>query len=1159
MGKFNLKFVKPVASLAIGAAVLTGSFAVSGAADTAFAKAATVKVSKGKLVSAKSGKAVKGYKSYKGILYKNGKKFTGLYKNTYYKTGKKGTGLYKNVYYKAGKKGSGWVGSGSSKKWYQDGKLLTGLGKNSGKLFIKGKYANGIVTYKGVEKLYKDGVVVKTVVDAAKAINNTTVELTFAEAQKASDISAGRFKIEGLDITNAAVKQTDDKVIVLTTAAQTGGKTYTVALDGVKSRTFKGVSNVLPTAITNQTPSLQGIIGKEVTVKTQVDVPAGQSKEGIAVTFNITNSADTSVGNFGKKITAEAFTDANGVASYSYTQYVAGTDDTVEAYPTGNASLKATAAKVYWGNTERLTITEVTTGNALANGSKKVYKVKAQGKDYATAYDANNKALYNYVNVAFAENVNVTPDKLVRGASIEDTGISGNASYPSQVTTGGVNKVQVKLDANGEATFTVTGSNAAVTPIVFVDAATKDDKLAPTELQAKAATVTFALSHTLGLAVKAEGVQNAAAINVGNANNKGTGEGGRKYTVTVTDKDGKIAPAGTKAYVTFVEGSYSTDKKAYILNGTSRVEANKTVRQEIEVKGTKGEATFTLVGDHDAYAAPTVYLENGKEFGLDKADLQTVGETTYFVNAVISNAVLSVVDAAGKDVTTLPTTKTAFFNYDSVDQNEFDYYAGNGIYEVSYQVTANFADVTVSGTFGSKKVYKGTTETVKVLASAGKAVLKVDSENVGSNVTVNASASQVSLPNKTASIAFTKGSQLPAVYTGVISSIDTDKNTLTFAGYDAIKYSTSSFKNEAGVVINEAKFEEYVSDALAAKKKVTVSAVQGTDGAYVLEIEKIDAAPGAITGDITKAELNAAGDELTVTFDKDLKASSVVYADFTLPGVTSGSIKSVSGNKVVLNVTGATTATTVAVAADKVEFTDGTSNSAIAAKPVTQPVKTKLSILTETQENTKAVVEVLAKGNLAVGTKAVNAAITAGEDQAAYNGLKIKFVQDGPSTDVPKAVYNATDKVVTVSLGYDNTKNTLAGVNTAIQALKADGTIVFAEITLTGDDLLFADVVTAQTITFAKGETETAAAPGVYKFTIENNLSVGDVITVNGKSYEAGKAFTVASDNIGTAVNLAAAIKDTDKRFTTVTSAAGVITLTDATADGAAKPTLSIK
>ncbi|MGE7917426.1 S-layer homology domain-containing protein [Viridibacillus sp. NPDC093762] len=1151
MGKFNLKFVKPVASLAIGAAVLTGSFAVSGAADTAFAKAATVKVSKGKLVSAKSGKAVKGYKSYKGVLYKNGKKFTGLYKNTYYKTGKKGTGLYKNVYYKAGKKGSGWVGSGSSKKWYQDGKLLTGLGKNSGKLFIKGKYANGIVTYKGQEKLYKDGVVVKTVVDAAKAINNTTVEVTFAEAQKASDISAGRFKIEGLEVTNASVKQTDDKVIVLTTAAQTGGKTYTVALDGVKSRTFKGVSNVLPTAITNVTPSLQGIIGKEVTVKTQVDVPAGQSKEGIAVTFNITNSADTSVGNFGKKITAEAFTDANGVASYSYTQYVAGTDDTVEAYPTGNASLKATAAKVYWGNTERLTITEVTTGNALANGSKKVYKVKAQ--NYATAYDANNKALYNYVNVAFAENVNVTPDKLVRGASIEDTGISGNASYPSQVTTGGVNKVQVKLDANGEATFTVTGSNAAVTPIVFVDAATKDDKLASTELQAKAATVTFALSHTLGLAVKAEGVQNAAAINVGNANNKGTGEGGRSYTVTVTDKDGKVAPAGTKAYVTFAEGSYSTDKKAYILNGTSRVEANKTVRHEISVTGTKGEATFTLVGDHDAYAAPTVYLENGKEFGLDKADLQIVGETTYFVNAVVNNALLTVVDADGKEVTTLPTTKTAYFNYDSVDQNEFEYFTGNGNYEVSYQVTAHFADVTANG----KVVKKGTTETIKVNASAGKAVLAVTSENVGSNVTVNASASQASLPNKTASIAFTKGSQLPAVYTGVISSIDTSKNTLTFAGYDAIKYSTSSFKNEQGIVINEAKFEEYVTDALAAKKKVTVSAVQGTDGTYVLEIEKIENG-SVVTGTITKAELNAAGDELTVTFDKDLKASSVVYADFTLTGVASGSIKSVSGNKVVLNVTGASTSSTVAVAADSVEFTDGSSNSAITAKPVTQPVVNKISTLSTTKQNIKGATEVLAKGDVTVDTKTVTATVTAGEDQAAYNGLKIKFV-GSTTAATPSAAYNSSDKEVTVTLGYSDGNNTLSNVNTAIQGLAAHGTIDFAKITLTGTALESADVATAKTITLGKGVTAATATAGVYAFTISNNLSSGDVITVNGKSYVAGTDFTVGSTNVVTATNLAVAIEATDKRFATVTSAAGVITLTDATADGAAKPTLSIK
>lgn len=298
--------------------------------------------------------------------------------------------------------------------------------------------------------------------------------------------------------------------------------------------------------------------------------------------------------------------------------------------------------------------------------------------------------MYKYVNVAFAENVNVTPDKLVRDVEVIDTGVTTNAKYPSQVTTGGVNEVRVKVDAKGEATFTLTGSNASVTPVVFVDA-NKDGKYGATELQASAKTVKFALSHTLGLTVKAEGVQNAAAIDA-----KGIGEGGRDYTVTITDKDGKVAPEGTVAYVTFAEGSYSTDKSAYILDANgARVLINKNTVLPIKVTGNKGEATFTLVGARDAFAAPTVYIENGKEAGLDKADLQTVGETTYFVDAVVNNAALKVKNAAGKVVETLPSSQSAFFHYGSVDQNGFDYYTGTGSYEVSYQITAHFADVTV--------------------------------------------------------------------------------------------------------------------------------------------------------------------------------------------------------------------------------------------------------------------------------------------------------------------------------------------------------------------------------------------------------------------------------------------------------------------------------
>lgn len=791
MGKFNLKFVKPVASLAIGAAVLTGSFAVTGAADTAFAKAATVKVSKGKLVSAKSGKAVKGYKSYKGVLYKNGKKFTGLYKNTYYKSGKKGTGLYKNVYYKAGKKGSGWVGSGSSKKWYQDGKLLTGLGKNSGKLFIKGKYANGIVTYKGVEKLYKDGVVVKTVVDAAKAINNTTVEVTFAEAQKASDISAGRFKIEGLEVTNAAVKQTDDKVIVLTTAAQTGGKTYTVALDGVKSRTFKGVSNVLPTAITNQTPSLQGIIGKEVTVKTQVDVPAGQSKEGIAVTFNITNSADTSRGDFGKKITAEAFTDANGVASYSYTQYVAGTQDTVEVYPTGNASVKDTAAKVYWGNTERLTVADVTEASTLTNDSKKVYKI-------SSAENANG-----YVNITFKENVNVNPDKLVRSVKVADASIYSNNTerLPYQVTTGGVQYVQVKLDASGNATFTVQGSDATVTPIVFADGSysksgstvtesnwTGDFKLGSTELQATAKSVTFGKAYTQNLEVKAIGEQRASydkSSTKADAND--VNSGGRSYTVTVTDKDGKVAYEGSKVYVAFKSNNVSKFGDVQV-NGTTLTGTSSY--KELTV-GKNGQVTFKVTGTKDGYVTPTVFINNSKDtvIALDDNDLQVTAETTYFVNPIVKDAVLYVDDADNK----VDMTKSATFTYQSVDQNGFDYASdyNDGKYDVSFEVSAKFADVTVVG-LGTVKAATSNTFTVRANAN-GEASIEVKStDGVPADVTVNASASQASLPNKSEKVSFVKDSS-PEVPADVLSAINSSVNEA------AIRTALSSVANYASL------------------------------------------------------------------------------------------------------------------------------------------------------------------------------------------------------------------------------------------------------------------------------------------------------------------------------------------------------------------------
>lgn len=1010
---------------------------------------------------------------------------------------------------------------------------------------------------------------VETVDASIKAINNTTVEVTFDEEVDTDNVTAGNFKIDGLEVKNAAIKQTNKKVVVLTTAAQTADKEYVLSYKGEEIGKFKGIASVIPTAIKMVTPSVQGTIGKEATVSAQVTVPEGQSKAGIPVTFNI--AADTN-NQLNQKIEVVAYTNEEGIASYSYTRYYK-YNDQVTAYASEKSSVYA-SAKVYWA--EGLTITEATTGNDLANGAKKVYKIKTD--KYNTQYvGTSNTVDYNYVNVAFKENVDVAPDKLVRDVEVIDTGVSTNAKYPSQVTTGGVNVVRVKVNSNGEATFTLTGSNASVTPIVFVDESKNlVGKYTDTALQAAAPTVKFALNHTLGLTVKAEGVQNAAAINLTNAQNKGTGEGGREYTVTVTDKDGKVAPAGTKAYVTFADGSYSTDKEVKIVSadGKTTAVANKNTRFEIEVTGSKGEAKFKLIGARDAFAAPTVYLENGKEVGLDKADLQTVGETTYFVDAVIANATLKVKNADGKEVKTLPSSQTAYFEYQSVDQNGFDYYAGTGVYEVSYQVTAQFADVTVSGNGTTKTVKAGTTETVKINTVKGKATLNVNSTNVASNVSVEASASQVSLPNQSASIAFTKGTQVPDVYTGNVATIDTVNNKLTFAGFDAITYSTSTFKNETGVVISEAHFEKLVSDALAAKKEVKVTSVKNSDGTYTLEIESIkDAVTSA--GKITSAVLSEDGTKVTLTFDKNVEASSVVIGDFvTVAAGAVTAVESVSGNKVVLTAaTGAAApvvdTTTVAVnGLDKITFVDGTTNADTTAVKITQTFVNKITALKTNAENLKAVSQVDAKGSVAVGTKSIKVLVKNSEiKQSAYNGLTVKFEQDGKAT-APAAEYDGSTRQITVKLGVDDTKNTVTDVNGAIAlatpATHGDVTIANVELDSASDVPTFAEVATPVTVSLTGGVTAVTAQVGNYEFKFNTNLVSGDKVVLNGKVYIAGTDFLIGSSADVTATNLANAItaainNGTEARFATATAAAGVITLVDKAATGAAAPTLSLQ
>lgn len=173
--------LKTLATTALSSALIVSTlsgFTTSVEAATKVQKAKDVKFKKGKLVKKSNGQVIKGYVSYKGVVYKNGNTFTGILNKYYFKKGKKATGLYKSKYYKNGSLGTGIykkyyykvgsLGTGTYKgKKYVKGKLLTGLSGNiyykngvlgtgsyQGKKYVKGKLFSGLSS----NLYYKDGV-----------------------------------------------------------------------------------------------------------------------------------------------------------------------------------------------------------------------------------------------------------------------------------------------------------------------------------------------------------------------------------------------------------------------------------------------------------------------------------------------------------------------------------------------------------------------------------------------------------------------------------------------------------------------------------------------------------------------------------------------------------------------------------------------------------------------------------------------------------------------------------------------------------------------------------------------------------------------------------------------------------------------------------------
>ena len=491
-------------------------------------------------------------------------------------------------------------------------------------------YSPGTITnYK--ERLDEVAAKVDSLAGKVTAINATTVEVSFDEA--ISDVKALDFTIEGLTITNAAIKQTDAKTIVLTTSAQEGGKVYTVKESDTVIGTFTGISSVIPTAIVLDTKSTHGVVGKEVTVKATVTVPDGQSKAGIPVTFNI----DASNNNLNKDLVAEALTDNNGVATYTYSQYAA-YEDVIVAYPTGNASLRETG-KVYWGVKPILTVASSTTGDA-ANGTVKTYT--ATYVNELTGNPISGATIY----VNFQENMDTPVTNDTNAVATDVT--SGISVTPYQTAT--TEKfLTLKTNAKGEATFTVSGSNTTATPVVWVDgkgsATTADKRFEATELQTVAeaakfvgAQYTFKFNKTETFDVPVNG--NTVVDNT-TAPNKYF-----EYEVEVLKADGTAYAGGTAVVDIYenIDDSLSTssnakiygeDKVVKLASGAYKLSLDKDGKAKFKVYSNTANTIGTPVVWVDINDATN---QTGK---LEKEESNAKAGSAVFRDEVLSGAKLT--------------------------------------------------------------------------------------------------------------------------------------------------------------------------------------------------------------------------------------------------------------------------------------------------------------------------------------------------------------------------------------------------------------------------------------------------------------------------------------------------------------------------------------
>lgn len=304
----NYKLIKTVAAVALGASVITAAL-VPGS-TSAFA-ASKYKVSKGKLVNAKTGKIVKGYVVYNSKLYYNGKLKTGyktvgtgksikLYYNGSlkkgyktakenkllfyngslkkgYKTAGNGERLYKDGYldkgyevygdvennpslyyngylksgYKTannatlmfynGKLSKGYKTDKNGTVLYNEGRLNKGFVKVEDKFYNDAELANGTFEYKGKEVAVEKGVEVGAKVKEVKAVNGSTLEITFNKSIDKEDAENAVVTLAGNSLSKGTLSE-DGHVLKILDSKINNVKNATLEVPAIKTKADTKIS-----------------------------------------------------------------------------------------------------------------------------------------------------------------------------------------------------------------------------------------------------------------------------------------------------------------------------------------------------------------------------------------------------------------------------------------------------------------------------------------------------------------------------------------------------------------------------------------------------------------------------------------------------------------------------------------------------------------------------------------------------------------------------------------------------------------------------------------------------------------------------------------------------------------------------------------------------